>query len=446
MVVHVPAGGDARSAYLPDLAALVWPAPADATLHRGGRRGYAVVPSAARPRLLVPLRSRAAASAILHSTEAVGAKARLRRKLLSVAFRTGLGPLAFRDRLVVDRAGGLDEHLAGMLGRKPLMSIHIGPARANRKPVVQLLGRRGEALGYAKLGVDPLTRSLVDAEAAALDVLSTVDLGPVTVAGVLHHGRWNDLALLVQTALPVRLPRAAPAAAAAAERAAMLTVAGCLGTRRDRYAGSGYAKRLAASVDALGDRPEAARLRAVLDTVTLADPTVSFGCWHGDWNGGNSAALADGRVLVWDWERFDADVPIGYDALHRQLQTAVTRAGVEPREAARNLLDGAAATLAPFGQPTTVSRTGPGQAAGAGLVAVLYLVELAARYLRDRQAEAGARLGHVDAWLLPAVEQHLAAMPVTAGPDGHGSPDKSGTPDGSDGPAIPTVGENGAAR
>ena len=69
-----------------------------------------------------------------------------------------------------------------------------------------------------------------------------------------------------------------------------------------------------------------------------------------------------------------------------------------PVEAARALLAGAARTLARF---RPAGRRG-------GLVAVLYLVELAARYLRDRQAEAGARLGHVDAWLLPAVEEHLA--------------------------------------
>jgi hypothetical protein len=132
--------------------------------------------------------------------------------------------------------------------------------------------------------------------------------------------------------------------------------------------------------------------------VTRADPVLGFGAWHGDWNDGNSAALADGRVLVWDWERFDADVPLGYDALHLRLQTAVTRAGADPLDAARALLAGAAATLAPFEQPADV----------AGRVAALYLVDLAARYLRDRQAEAGARLGHVAAWLLPAVEEHLA--------------------------------------
>ncbi|MFG1949532.1 hypothetical protein [Micromonospora sp. NPDC048830] len=402
-----PPGADARGAYLPELAGLVWPAPSRAALRRGGRAGFAVVPSAARPRLLVPVGSRrAAASAVRHSTEAQGAKARLRRAVLATAFRAGLGGLAFRDRLVVDGGdGALDAHLAAVLGRPALLSIHIGPARANRKPVVQLLDDAGAPIGYAKLGVDPLTRALVDAEAAALARLATLDLPGVRVAEVLHHGAWRGHALLVQSALPVGLPRAAPPRAAEAERAAMVAVSRCLGVDRVPYADSPHARRLAGELAALGDRPEAARLRAALAAVRRADPVLDLGAWHGDWNGGNSATLADGRTLVWDWERFAGDVPVGFDALHHGVQRAITRAGAEPREAAARLIAGAGEALAPFGQP----------AGAADLVAVLYLVELGARYLRDRQAEAGARLGHVAAWLLPAVEDHLAGRPGAGG-------------------------------
>ncbi|MEU8259789.1 hypothetical protein AB0C02_04085 [Micromonospora sp. NPDC048999] len=397
MVFRVPPDGDGRSAYLGELAGLIWPEPAEPALRRGGR-GWVLVPSAARPRLLVPTGSgRAAASAVQHATEAVGRRAKLVRQGLAVAFRLRLGPLVFRDRLVVTGAG-LDAHLAEVLGAPALVSMHIGPARANRKPVLQLLAPDGRALGYAKLGVDPLTRALVDAEAAALHRLAGLPLGPIVVAGVRHHGDWHGHALLVQEALPVRLPRATPAAAEAGERAAMVAVAGCLGVRRGSWAGSDHAARLADAVDALGTRPEAGRLRAVLKTVADADPTVAFGAWHGDWNGGNSAVLADGRVLVWDWERFEADVPAGYDALHRAVQTAIGHGGSAPTEAARALIAGADRTLQPFDQGGR----------DADLVAVLYLVELAARYLRDRQAEAGARLGRVDTWLLPVVEEHLA--------------------------------------
>ncbi|WP_232290171.1 hypothetical protein [Micromonospora sp. ATCC 39149] len=295
-----PPGADARGAYLPELAGLVWPAPARPALRRGGRAGFAVVPSAARPRLLVPAGSRrAAAGAVRHSTEAQSAKARLRRAVLAAAFRTGLGRLAFRDRLVVDAGGdALDAHLAAVLGRPALLSIHIGPARANRKPVVQLLDAAGDPIGYAKLGVDPLTRALVEAEAAALARLAKLDLPGVQVAEALHHGVWGGHALLVQSALPVGLPRAAPAPAAEAERAAMVAVSRCVGVERRPYAGSAHDRRLRDELAALGDRPEAARLRAVLAEVRRVDPVLALGAWHGDWNGGNSAALADGRVLV----------------------------------------------------------------------------------------------------------------------------------------------------
>src|SRR4051794_6227589 len=202
MVFRVPPDGDGRSAYLGELAGLIWPEPAEPALSRGGA-GWVVVPSASRPRLLVPTGSgRAAASAVRHSTEAVGRKAKLVRQGLSTAFRLGLGPLVFRDRLVVT-GGGLDAYLAEVLGERALVSLHIGPARANRKPVLQLLAPDGRALGYAKLGVDPLTRALVDAEAAALHRLAGLPLGPVTVARVRHHGDWHGHALLVQEALPV---------------------------------------------------------------------------------------------------------------------------------------------------------------------------------------------------------------------------------------------------
>jgi hypothetical protein len=44
----------------------------------------------------------------------------------------------------------------------------------------------------------------------------------------------------------------------------------------------------------------------------------------------------------------------------------------------------------------------------AGFVTATYLLEIAVRYSRDRQAEAGARTGRVDLWLLPALEGYLA--------------------------------------
>jgi hypothetical protein len=44
------------------------------------------------------------------------------------------------------------------------------------------------------------------------------------------------------------------------------------------------------------------------------------------------------------------------------------------------------------------------------LTALLYLVDLATRYLNDRQAEAGARLGVLGTWLLPVLIRRVEEL------------------------------------
>jgi len=406
---------DARGAHLPELLATLWPdaagpgaAGADAAgpgaagpgaATAGAVRTYRIVPSRARPRLLAPATApRAAAAVVRYAAEAVGGRARARRALLAGALRLGAGRLLFRDtvRVPTGDSGGIDGYLAAAVGHPVLLGVHIGPPRANRKPVLTLLQPDGTLAGFAKLSVNPLTGALVDAEASALRRLAGAEVGPVVVPRVLHHGSWRGHAVLVQSALPVWLPRAAGAAAAVAEESALVRLARCFGTRTGPAAASAYADRLADGLARLAPDPDAARLAGALDRLTAGPGAVEFGCWHGDYNGGNAAVLADGRVLVWDWERFDADVPVGFDALHRALQTAITRQRVPAALAAQRLLAGAPRLLAPFGA-----------APAAPVVAGLYLVELGARYLRDRQREAGARLGRLGDWLLPALDRHV---------------------------------------
>ncbi|HEY0485249.1 MAG TPA: hypothetical protein VGD72_03235 [Mycobacteriales bacterium] len=346
------------------------------------------VPSLAAPRLLVPAGfPRAAAAAVRRSTAHGTLRARARTAALSALFRTGAGERVFRSRLSVPDRGTIEEHLATVLGAPVLLSLHIGPARANRKPVFAVLGPRGQPLGFAKVGVDDLTRRLVRDEARALAVLAERPLRQVEVAAVLHHGRWHGCEVLVQSALPVRRRRIG----AGRLVGAMVEVAVSGGVRGEPVDGA-YGARLAERVAEVAGKPGAAVLGDALAEALSTGARLRIGCWHGDWNAGNTAAR-DGRVLVWDWERFDDGVPLGFDALHHDLLTAITVRHVGAPAAAASTCRRAAALLAPFGVA----------AADAPVVATLYLVELGVRYLADGQAEAGARLGRIHEWMAPAL-------------------------------------------
>jgi hypothetical protein len=98
-------------------------------------------------------------------------------------------------------------------------------------------------------------------------------------------------------------------------------------------------------------------------------------------------------LLVWDWERFAPGVPLGFDILHCWLQSQVVPGRRDPREAAADLIGRAASLLAPLG-------IGPAEALPTALA---YVADLAIRYLADRQAAAGARLGAPGQWLIPAL-------------------------------------------
>jgi len=72
----------------------------------------------------------------------------------------------------------------------------------------------------------------------------------------------------------------------------------------------------------------------------------------------------------------------------------------EPRAAAVSCIERAPQLLAPF-------EVG---AAEARLTAVLYLADLATRYLADRQAKAGAARGAPGRWLIPAISGEVARL------------------------------------
>lgn len=401
-----------RLAYLHDTAALLWPAPTRVTLGaaQDGKpppagqvtSEFFLIPGESRPRLLVPATRRAAATAARRYGEPGSQTGRLRAAALSFGLSAGLGRAALRSRLRVQAPAGastIETYLSETLARNVRVSMHLGPARANRKPVLQVLSTRGETVGFAKIGIGELTRELVHAEHRALTRISQARLASVAIPEVLHLGRWQGLDVLVLGALPVWLPRRPLPAGQLA--AAMAEVAGLGGLRQEKLAGGDYLAGLCGRLRTADPGADRDALRAALGRLEAGagDTVLDYGHWHGDWTPWNMASTHQG-LLLWDWERFTGGVPAGFDALHHRLQTQVVPERREPLAAARECIETAPAQLVPFGVGADEAR----------LTALLYLADLATRYLVDRQATAGARLGSPGTWLIPAIASAVGRL------------------------------------
>ena len=402
--------------YLHEVCGLLWPAPAmvaiqpsrlgwprplgttyraaDLRTHPAGA-DFVLVPGLGRPPLLVPAKRRVAAAAVRHYSGPRSSATRLTARALSLGLARGLGGTMLRGKIRVEVPPGADTieaYLQDVLSRDIQLSMYLGPARANRKPVLQLLSPQGQAVGFAKIGVSPLTRGLVAAERATLSLLAGARLAEVTVPPVLHYGEWHGLNVLVLGPLPVwhrhrsaSWPRLA---------IAMSEVARVAGLQQQPLADSAYLRHLQGRLVAADSGPERSALVQTIDALAgrLGHVNLSFGAWHGDWAPWNMADT-DGGLLVWDWERFTTGVPLGFDALHHWLQTEVGPRHRDPLSSASACISHAPTLLAPFSV----------EAAQARVTSLLYLADLATRYLVDRQAKAGARHGAPGTWLIPAL-------------------------------------------
>ncbi|GAA2861802.1 hypothetical protein GCM10010517_20620 [Streptosporangium fragile] len=264
----------------------------------------------------------------------------------------------------------IETYLSEALGTPVRVTLHVRPARrANRKPVLQARGPEG-TVAFVKIGDTDRTRALVAHEARTLDLLAGVPLKSVVAPVVLHHGSWRGLSVLALAPLPVRRGRVPGdlLSDAVGEIARLPGHPALPGPVTGELTGEGPRS---------GRRP-------------VAGPRPGEGfAWHGDLAPWNIAPGPDGRLLVWDWERFGTGVPLGFDAVHHFFHRALRRTG--PLAAAEACVAQALPTLAPFGL----------SAAEARLTAVHYLITLANRYAADGHSP----LGPPELWLSPVADR-----------------------------------------
>lgn len=362
---------------------------------------FLAAPSGREPRFLLPP-GRSGARALRAFSGNASRLNRLRTQLVGGVVALGLGGLLFRDRIrVVDSPEGISAEMTRILGTPVRIAVYGGHRRANRKPVLAAMDRRGRVLAFAKVGTTPLATELVKVEAAALDQLAGSAPSGVHVPKLISAGTWRGMALVVQEALPVRRRRSMD------DDVLLTTVGGIArlhGLSTLPWGSSGHAVAVRQRIERTPESPALAVLRRMVDELAADPLPLPTGCWHGDFTPWNSA-VSGSDVLVWDWERFATGVPVGFDLLHFDLQPQLARAQQPAEEHPRALLAGAPGRLAALGLTREQARR----------VAVAYLVEIASRYLADDQAGVGARVGDVAAWLVPVIAEAVPALAAERG-------------------------------
>ncbi|GAA1478322.1 hypothetical protein GCM10009623_27680 [Nocardioides aestuarii] len=415
MTTAAPSSTESSASYAVEVARLLWPEPWEQPRVVRGRRANRrlghnayVFPSARRPRMLVPADLPASAVMVGHLGGPRHGAIRPLRAVLARSVRSGALAAAGWPLLTVrgEDAGAdsIERHLSSALGTRVRVGVMLGTRRVTQKPVLPVFAVEGGLLGYAKVGHNDLTAPLVRREAAALAALAQRPPAGFRLPTLLHHGRWSGLEVLVQSPLTSRPGESVPAAA---RIAATRELAGLGGTERCDLGDSAFTRRLVREVEVLPSSPERTRLARALDSVLTGHgaDALTFGGWHGDWGPWNMG-MADGTLLVWDWERYDPRVPLGFDALHhcaQRLRPGKPGAMERRHEFRLAVPEALSAVEVP--------------AAEHDLTSALYLAEIGARYVEALSHGETPDLHRRTAWVLSLLEE-LAGLPTPPSSEG----------------------------
>lgn len=359
----------------------------------GPTRSYLALPNPARPRMLIDASSPLATRRVLRVVTVSGGARN--RALASIAGQMSRLYLTTGRVRLPSGEGSLETHISHELGQRGLaFGWTFGPPRANRKPVVTIVGKSGNAAAYGKIAVNPLTRALLAHEAETITRLSGAVSG-LQVPGCGPITEWQGLGvLLIEPVVPIHPGAALPEHL---RMAAEDGIAAALGTRRMPLAESSFWQFTKTQI-VVATHANPAWENGIRDTIReiemrAGEVEVTLGSWHGDWTRHNVGYTERG-ASAWDWERFETGVPVGFDALHYWL-TERLAATAASTDAAAELV-----TVA----PEILSRyVASGAIRDPRLVALLYLMTIGTRYMTDRQDLAGSLASGFETWLLDSL-------------------------------------------
>lgn len=338
------------------------------------------VPHARAPRLVVPARPRRAAGrAMLRFS--VSTPRREAAVRLAAASGLAAGGTAFlRDRLaLVGEGESIDDHLTEVFGEPVAVAVGVGTERANRKPVLAVFSARdGRALGFAKVGVDEVSRADVSQEARNFAELEAGVPRDIEIPQVIDASWWRGLYVLTMSSLRTRWgePRGQRGVVPVDH---MERFGGAFSRGRSALASTPFWEAVDAGAGELRDSELVDRFRQALcqSEERWGDRQVLTGAWHGDWTPWNMSWRRR-RLQLWDFERFDPRAVVGMDVVH-YVVNARTRAQGASDETVTSAIRACAGL---HRDPESNFEA----------VAVSYLAAIGLRYLQGAQGLHGDRI------------------------------------------------------
>lgn len=377
-----------------------------ARLGKGGPN-LRLVPGRRRPRLAVPASNiRAASDALLRPSASDTLLTSSRRLFLAKLLASPVTPVAMPYGIAISTTkNSIVDYLSEVIGEQVDISLMIGSARANRKPILNVHSRTGSELGFAKVSLSELTEDLVVHEGETLEQLSQRASEAFVHPTVIHAGQWNGHQVLLLTALR-------PDKQQKKSRLDLATVAGIIQTADITHMpieSSCWHATLLESAEPLRGTTDG-KLPRLLEAFSKKYGAVEipFGAWHGDFGPWNMAYTSS-APMIWDWERYDSQVPAGMDVLH-YLSHELLR--MQDREVAHMALE--ANALPQLAQVLRLA-TGVSQADTRVLKAIqlAYLLSVGTRFTLDSRRPGGSPIRGLAQWYLAMVEDQLE-RPVPA--------------------------------
>ena len=187
---------------------------------------------------------------------------RIWRTLLIVALRTGVARRVLQKAraLVQGPSAGnrgdatfLLDSLREMFGHRDIVfGLHFGAPGPVRKPVVAIMTEGGDFLGFAKIGWNEQTVSLVENEKRCLEALALHPLKSGRFPTVLRYARWDGRCMLVTAPLPLHRGRREDRKLGPVHLQFLIEVA-AISRARESFARSGFFSRLQGRLSHLTD-------------------------------------------------------------------------------------------------------------------------------------------------------------------------------------------------